>query len=209
MGSAIAQELVRLLDGEAVIPVSESDYEDYLHADRWLFCAGAIFPMRGFRQSEDQVLTSMRVNLFTPMRMIGRILGANPVARICVIGSESGYSGSFDDTYAAAKSALHAYIERTPLLPDQQLVGIAPSIIEDAGMTLRREDQDHLRQRRAGHPKRRFLRAAEVARLAHFLLYADQGYISGTVVRMHGGEPNGGRQVRLTTATRVLVDADG
>ena len=55
-------------------------------------------------------------------------------------------------------------------------------------MTLRRTDRDRLERRAAKHPKRRFLDAADVARLVHFLLYVDRGYVSGCVIRMHGGE---------------------
>ena len=115
-----------------------------------------------------------------------RILATNSAARICVIGSESGYRGSYDGTYAEAKAVLHHYIEATCLRPGQQLVGISPGIIADAGMTTRRMDTENLARRLEEHPKRRFLVAREVARMAQTLLY-DQPYISGTIIRMHGG----------------------
>jgi NAD(P)-dependent dehydrogenase (short-subunit alcohol dehydrogenase family) len=71
--------------------------------------------------------------------------------------------------------------------PQQQIVCVSPGIIEDAGMTVRREDRVNLARRRDMHPKRRFLRAIEVARMIHFLLYVDEGYTSGVVIRMNGG----------------------
>ena len=105
-----------------------------------------------------------------------------------MIGSESGFAWGFDGAYAGAKAALHCYVENKPLRPKQQLVCIAPGIIEDAGMTERRMDKENLEKRRKDHPKHRFLTSDEVAKLAHFLLYVDQGYISNVVIRMNGGD---------------------
>ncbi|MFS2208487.1 hypothetical protein, partial [Variovorax sp. Varisp36] len=62
---------------------------------------------------------------------------------------------------------------------------MAPGIIGDAGMTLRRADKHNLMARQMAHRKRRFIEAIEVARLIHFLLYVDQGYLSGIVIRMN------------------------
>lgn len=53
-------------------------------------------------------------------------------------------------------------------------------------MTTRRQDLRNLARRREAHPLGRFLKAREVAQMAHFLLYLAP-YVSGTVVRMHGG----------------------
>ena len=57
------------------------------------------------------------------------ILATNPSARICIIGSESAYRGSFDGTYAKSKAAIHRYVEATPTHGQQQLVAISPGII--------------------------------------------------------------------------------
>ena len=54
-------------------------------------------------------------------------------------------------------------------------------------MTQRRNDLAALRERAHAEPKRRYLRAVEVARLIRFLLYEDGGAITNTVIRMNGG----------------------
>ena len=92
----------------------------------------------------------------------------------------------YDDVYAISKMLIHSYVENKELKPMQQIVAISPGIIEDAGMTTRRKDLKTLAFRKAQHPMRRFLRAREVAELAHHLLY-HQPYIRNTVIRMHGG----------------------
>ena len=145
-------------------------------------------PVRGVHQSNLEIAVAMRINLLYPMTMCDDIFEVSQRARVCVVGSESGYAGSHDDTYAAAKAALHSYVERKRLpSPDQQLVAVAPSIIGDCFMTLRRRDTDNLARKAVAHPKKRFLRAIEVARLIHYLLYVDEGYISNVVVRINGG----------------------
>ncbi len=158
-----------------------------LDADRYVLASGVQHPRLAVEQSESEIQNSLTTNLVSIVMVCENVLGVNERARICVVGSISGYCGSYDGIYALSKAALHRYVETKRLdYPDQQLVAVAPDIIEDAGMTLRREDADVLEKRRTQHPKKRFLRAEEIARLIKFLLWDDQGYISNTVVKMTG-----------------------
>ena len=182
--SRIVQELIPLLpQGEEIIRI---DGEPPV-CDRYLFCAGSLRPKTLLQHDPSEIEESLRVNLIRPMQLCDSILDANDKARICVVGSESGFSWSYDGVYAASKAALHRYVETKKLRPGQQLVCVAPSIVENCGMTLRRQDVENLERRRAEHPKRRFIRAVEISRLIHFLLYVDEGYISGQVMRVNGG----------------------
>lgn len=165
--------------GSGVFPVDK---------ERYLFCHGLLRSKTALEQTPEERAEGLLANLTSTVAHCDEIIARNPLARICVIGSESGYRGSYDGVYAAAKAALHHYVEHKRIRTmDQQLVAISPGIIEDAGMTMRREDIERLEQRRRCHPKGRFLLAAEVAAMAHFLLY-HAPYVSGTVVRMHGGD---------------------
>lgn len=156
--------------------------------ERYLFCHGLLRPKRMEDQSQTEREEGWAVNAGSVIWQCEEILRANAGARICIIGSESGYRGSFDEVYACAKRAVHSYVETRRLNhPGQQLVAISPGIVEDCGMTLRRRDVRNLTRRRLEQPKRRFLRAAEVAEMACELLYW-QDYVTGTVIRMHGGE---------------------
>lgn len=155
--------------------------------DRYFLCAGLLLPKKLRQQSDEEIMEQIGVNLIRPMILCDAILDMNPNARICVMGSDSGYAWSYNGVYAAAKCALHRYIETKELRSEnQQLVGVAPSIIEDANMTTARTDTENLERRRINHSKGRFIKAAEVAKLVHFLLYEDAGYISNTVIRMNG-----------------------
>src|SRR3989304_3989175 len=182
--SRIIQELRHLLpQGEQIVRIEG----DAPFSDRYLLCAGVLRAKRLAEQSADEIAEAMHVNLARPMKLCDDIRARIDNARICIVGSESGYVWSYDGAYAAAKAALHRYVETKKLRPGQQLVAIAPSIIEDTGMTQARTDLENLERRKLENPKRRFLKAAEVARLIHFLLYQDEGYLSGTVIRMNGG----------------------
>lgn len=187
-GSAIVKALLPMLPVEER-PVRADAYDVPLDGDRYLFCAGLIRPKVIADQSEHEIAETFMANAGAVMQACDRIIGANDDARICVIGSESGFAWSFDGAYAAAKAALHRYVETKRLrTPEQQLLCLAPGIVGDAGMTLRRKDVEGLAMRCEQHPKRRFLAAEEVARLIHYALYIDRGYLSGTVIRMNGGE---------------------
>lgn len=158
-----------------------------LDAERYLFCQGLLRPKKMQDQTEAERTESFEVNLDSIVRACDAVLAVNDTARICIIGSESAYKGSHDDCYAIAKMLIHSYVERKSLKPGQQIVAISPGIIEDAGMTLRRQDKDRLALRREAHPMKRFLKSREVAELAHHLLF-HQPYIRNTVIRMHGSE---------------------
>jgi NAD(P)-dependent dehydrogenase (short-subunit alcohol dehydrogenase family) len=183
--SKIVDELRPLLpEGEEVVRMADYIPED---AERYLLCAGVIRPKTLREQTKAEIAETLDVNLITPIRLCDAILEHNPKARICVIGSESGYSWSYDGVYASAKAALHRYVETKKLEPHQQLVCVAPSIINDTGMTLARQDVENLKAREMAHPKGRLLSPLEVAKVIHFLLYQDLGYITGTVIRVNGG----------------------
>lgn len=157
-----------------------------INADRYLFAAGLLL---GERINAAGSQDAWRVNFAEVAESIERVLACNRDARICVIGSESAATGSYDMAYAGSKAALELYVRTRRLpYPDQQLVGISPGIIEDSGMTIRRKDWTELARRRQGHPKGRFATALEVAKLAHFLLFGDSRFVTGTTVLINGGE---------------------
>jgi NAD(P)-dependent dehydrogenase (short-subunit alcohol dehydrogenase family) len=146
--------------------------------------------------SPIEIKQSFFINAGWIIQDIERLLDNNRYARICVIGSESGYKWSYDGAYAASKAALHRFIETKRLkYPMQQLVGIAPSCIEDSpSIQNRTEDgKKALVERVKNHPKKRWLTAMEVAQAVNYMMFIDQGYTSGVVLRMNGGEHCGDR----------------
>lgn len=153
-------------------------------ASHYLFAAGRLSGRRIQAQHSER---EWWTNFAEPAEAIDRILGANSEARICVIGSESATTGSFDMAYAGSKAALELFVRTRRIGPEQQLVGISPGIIEDSGMTERREDLFALDQRRQRHPKRRFCEAQDVAKLVAYLLFEDRGFITGTTILINGG----------------------
>ncbi|MBI3687583.1 MAG: SDR family oxidoreductase [Actinobacteria bacterium] len=162
--------------------------DDVLQADRLLVCHGLLHAKDFLAQSPGEVIDSLTVNLLSTVRLVERALSVNPDLRAVVLGSESGFKGSFDGSYALAKAGLHAYVRRRRLSPRQQLVCVAPSVIGDAGMTTRRVDQDRVRERAATHPMGRLASSAEIAEFIYYLLYLDQGYINNAVIPVDGGK---------------------
>ena len=186
-GSEIVRKLEPMIANDEVVRISR-DEDMPLNADRYLFCQGILYPKKRTEQTRGEIQDSLDVNLWYTLDQCERVFSANARARVCVIGSESGFTGSYDETYAIAKREIHRYVERKKLRsPHQQLICIAPSIIRDAGMTVRRDDAANLMVRRATHPKQRFIDSEEVAKLVHFALYVDRGYLCNTVIRMNGG----------------------
>ena len=185
-GSSIAKALAGL------VPVCAVPRNERIPIDgvRYMFCVGLLRQKRRHMQTPDEQEEGFRVNLWQVTDECERIFSANDRARVCVIGSESAYRGSFDETYGMAKLRLHEYVERKRLRRGQQLVCVSPSIILNTGMTDARSvaGRDAMEARRREHPQRRWMQPMEVARMVKFLLCEDRGYITNTVIRMHGGE---------------------
>lgn len=186
-GSAIATAL------DGLHPIAKVEYREAMpdDASAYLFCQGLLRQKPITEQTDEEIAETFMVNTVATIRECERLLKVNHSARICVMGSESGFTGSFDQTYAASKAALHRYVETRRLIHhNQQLVCVAPSGILNTGMTDARnkEGAEAFELRRQRHPKRRWLEPVEVARMIHFLLCVDHGYTTGVVIRMNGGE---------------------
>ncbi len=158
-----------------------------LDLDRYLICMGYLAGKRIGGMSADELIRTWNDNFVLIAQFCDRLFEENPLARVCIITSASGHKGSFDIAYAGAKAAMNVYIETTRVGRAQQLVGIAPTIIEDAGMTERRNDLAECMIRGKLQRRGHWLTAQEVARFAHFLLYQDTGAICNQVITMDGG----------------------
>lgn len=183
--TTIAQEFMALQPGEQFHCDRLAELPRDL--DRYLICVGFLAGRSLTQISDANADRTWRVNFLEPAQFCDRLFAANPRARVCLIGSESAYRGSYDMAYAGAKAALHLYVETKRLQsPDQQLLAIAPSIIEDSGMTCRRTDHEALRARAGATRHGRFIKAREVAALAHHALCEATPIWSNTVVRLRG-----------------------
>lgn len=193
--TTIVQALRALLPaGEEIVrvPMDTSRMEEPLRvpkAERFLLAAGMLLgkPMSEYTTADyGQMLAC---NVVNPIRICEWVLATNPTARICVIGSESARTGSFDKVYAATKAALHAYVQQRRVREGQQLVLVSPPIILDSGMTARRPDRDRLVETRYT------CSAPDVAAIVHKLLYKFEPApgLSNYVQTIYGNRPTMGK----------------
>jgi len=150
-------------------------------AERYLFAQGYL--EQGSDLSVGNPLEHFRANCSDVIKRCGYAFSMNPKARIVVIGSMSGINGSFNPYYAAAKAGLHHYVKTGWKPPGGVLNCIAPTIISDSEMTKARYDYpDVLKTRQT-------VTCDTVARMIHFLLYADHG-LNGTTIELAGARLN-------------------
>lgn len=183
--SRIALEFVNLcwIGPDEVIGASISDLP--LDATRYLICTGYLAGRSLSELGKMESVRTWQLNFLHVAAKCDEILAVNPEARICIIGSESGIRGSYDAAYAGAKAAMHLYVETKKLEhPKQMLVALAPHIIADAGMTLRRGDYEDAMERGKETRLGRWLTSREVAEVAADALYRWPSCMSGQVIRM-------------------------
>lgn len=116
-------------------------------ADRYIYAAGYLAGARFSELTTDQINATLALNLINAMRFTEEAL-KNPVARICLIGSNSATAGSYDELYAASKAGLVGYCASKRVTRTQQLTIVCPPLISDAGMTIRRKDFPEVLYRR-------------------------------------------------------------
>lgn len=155
------------------------------HNDRIVIAHGTYDTNPFLSRTQVDLEREFTVNCMSAVRLCEIALEVNSSARICIIGSSSATKGSWDIVYWLAKAALHSYVRERQLTPGQQLVCVAPSGVE-CGMTMRRSDSE-IESLKQTHPKRRLVTSREVAGLIHYLLFADAGYVTNTVVEINGG----------------------
>lgn len=185
--SQIAQEFIKLVEPGSVLGMQCEELHKHTNASKYLFCQGYLAGKSINEISPEEYKKTIEINYTLIVDAVKTIVESNPFAKICIISSYSGYKGSYDMTYAYSKNLLNQFIESAVLTSKyQQLVGIAPWIVEDAGMTLRRDDKARLEAIKGKHPMKRFASSKEVADLAYDLLFK-HNYINKTVIKMHGG----------------------
>lgn len=159
------------------------------HYDSYIFNIGFLQAKNILDQSTDEIYSSLAINAIFIIKCCEYILKTNSQARIFIIGSESGRKGSFDTTYFLSKSMLRSYVRQRNLnSPEQQLLLISPSTIEDSRMTEERDDRERLNHYRAQHPKKRFLSSNELAGYISELIKNPSTYLCNTEIEINGGK---------------------
>lgn len=187
LGTTIVAELSRLLPDQECRRIVAGDPVPR-ETDRFVFAAGILRSKMVAEQTAEEIAEALRVNVADHLRLCEAALAASERARICIVGSESGFKGSFDMAYTAAKAAMHRYVETRRVGPGQQLVAVAPAIISDSGMTRRRPDYASTMLRGRDAPRGRWITSAEVAAAIRWLLWSDEGFwVNNTVLWLNGG----------------------
>ena len=190
-GSSIVQSMVDLVDdsGSKIKHQSISSARDPwhldMHADRYVFCGGYLAGKSVGNITQEEITETVNANFANLVSYCDELFKCNSKARVCIVGSMSGYNGSFDMAYAMAKAGVHLYAEHKKISKYQHLVAVAPTIIGDAGMTLRRMDHADVEIRAKKRRLGRWLTSKEVAVATLFAL--EQDSMCNTVVKLTGG----------------------
>lgn len=154
-----------------------------------IYSWGVLNPERLLEQDEAKTWNSLYINFVLPARLLEMLNQSKIKFRFVYISSESAIKGSYDATYAMGKAAMERFIREIRInKPDSSCVAIAPSMIEDAGMTVRRSDQENVVKALETHPKRRLLRSAEVAKMINWIINEGSDYLTNTTIHLDGGK---------------------
>jgi NAD(P)-dependent dehydrogenase (short-subunit alcohol dehydrogenase family) len=153
-----------------------------------LYSWGKLYPASINNQTFEEKLEGFIFNYLIPVSLIDHLNTSEFSFNFIYISSESAKKGSFDSNYASQKAATEMFIRECQLLIKKSiLVGVAPSMIIDSGMTQRRNDIENVFKAEKFHPKKRLLYTNELVDLIEYLMHSNT-YISNTIIEMNGGK---------------------
>lgn len=155
--------------------------------DRYIILSGHLQSKKISEQNREEIVKSIFINSVGPILFSEYLLQNRPNARLIIIGSESGFKGSYDLTYGLSKSSIRMYVKQKKVKENQQILLISPSTIEDFGMTERRQDKDRLTTYRQNHPKKRFLYSEELSTLI-INLFNSTNFLTNEEINLNGGK---------------------
>lgn len=153
-----------------------------------LYTWGKLYPNKLINQTFEEKVNGYLFNFLIPVSLIEQFNSTNCKFNFIYMSSESAKKGSFDGNYASQKAATELYIRECQLSNKESIVvGVAPSMLIDAGMTTRRLDVNNVLIAEQSHPKCRLLYTSELVTVIEFLLFQNT-YITNTVIEINGGK---------------------
>jgi hypothetical protein len=153
-----------------------------------LYTWGKLYPNKLINQNFDQKIEGYLFNFLIPVSLIELFNSTKVKFNFIYISSESAKKGSYDGNYAAQKAATEMYIRECQLSHKGSIViGLAPSMLIDAGMTTRRQDKNNVLLAEQSHPKGRLLSTEELVSVVEFFLFHNT-YITNTIIEINGGK---------------------
>lgn len=197
----IVRDKTKLVNSEKYQNIIECDYSDpeqidhifqnfNVEIDAFVNFA-AVLPGRSIMEQVYEGLQDLfNINVISPILIMKNI--KNRIKKggsIVLIGSISGQKGSFDDPYAASKGAIHSLVKSLALkfAPDIRVVGIAPGITDNTGMTnnlipgLYEQNIEKVPLKCAGRPE-------DIAKIALMLTSESAQFITGSMIDINGGQ---------------------
>lgn len=152
-------------------------------------CAGTTHSKSIRETNADEIESIFRINLISPMMVIHSILPyLEDNSSIILLGSQSAYKGSFDDSYAASKGAIDSLVKSlsAKLAPKTRVINLAPGITYPTALTQIMPEE--LRQQKKKEiPMKRFATPEEIAEVIFFLTSDACRFMTGNTVDINGG----------------------
>lgn len=200
--SKISDELLKILPKNNKIKLLTKEIMDmsdltglkknlkfFLNFDSIIFLHGKLIAKSHNLKTSKEILDQININLLSIIEICEFVIRKKKKIKIIILGSESGIKGSYDKAYFLSKSALHHYIKEKKIkYHHQQIIGIAPSTIQDSKMTIKRKDKKNILKSKLINPKKRLIKSKEVAYLIKYLIFDISDYISNIVIGFDGGK---------------------
>ena len=157
--------------------------------DSLIFCNGLLVGKQLSDYQDEEINKVFESNILGTIKVLSRIQGKlNNKCSVVFIGSISGSAGSYDEVYAASKSAIYALMKS---LAKKSTNGvrfncISPGLIEDSAMFSQFTDleiKNHIKQ----IPTKKLNLSANIAKVCFDICQEEWSQMNGQVINVNGG----------------------
>jgi NAD(P)-dependent dehydrogenase (short-subunit alcohol dehydrogenase family) len=155
-----------------------------------VYCAGLSLPKSVFQVTAEEMSRITNVNALSPMMIVSKVTRLLEKGGVIVLfGSQSADKGSFDDTYAASKGAVHAFVKTVcpKLAPDVRIIDFSPGITVPSKMTSGQMPAELLEQKKQQIPMKSFGNPDDMAEIVEFLISDACKFMTGCTIDVNGG----------------------
>lgn len=153
------------------------------------FCSGILLGKELNLYDDDEIDSVFNINIIGPIKLIKRLKDKfNPKSKILFVGSIARSAGSYDEVYAASKSAIHALVKSIAKKSNNGINCncISPGLIENSNM-YNKFSASEINIHKSQTPTGELLNLQDIAKVCFNICQDEWNQLNGQIIDINGG----------------------
>tara|TARA_Y100000589_G_C27174417_1_gene638115 strand:- start:247 stop:924 length:678 start_codon:yes stop_codon:yes gene_type:complete len=157
--------------------------------DCLIFSNGILLGKELVDYDDSEFTKVFNINIIGPIKLLKKINNKlNPGCKILFIGSIAGSAGSFDEVYAASKSAINSFVKSLAKKSKNNIRCncLAPGLIENTTMFKKFSEED-INKHKMQTPTKELNSIKKIAKISFDICQEDWAQLNGQIIDINGG----------------------